>query len=440
MPISAVPRPAAAMAGESNSLARPAIWIAKTVRGESIWRWLTVAYGAYWILFIAGAYTDQPVFNNAGALFILAALGWATLERLWVRLDSVAVVCIVAALIPLVVALATNATRYPDAMVKHISLYVVMAISRILRLPAVSRSACRGVFAVQISIVLILSFLWDHGGVWDAGTRHSGLFANPNNLALIPLLLLFLTNRRDPRWMQFAAPAAVVAVLAITRTSGSIIACGVGLAIHFRSFLSPRSRLISTAVAAMLGVAFAAFVALGGEGLLPESRLANQITVMRTGLNTVLEGNPISFYQQERTLGSGSASGIWRLEHWRSTLTTYAGGTPAQRLVGFGIGSSPDHLGKLPHNEYLRVLFEQGAVGLTLFLFAWFRTIRTAPRELRYCGLILAIYSFSENNLDNFPFMSLFILFLSSGRGVADNVAGNLTVVRPAAVSREDFA
>jgi hypothetical protein len=47
--------------------------------------------------------------------------------------------------------------------------------------------------------------------------------------------------------------------------------------------------------------------------------------------------------------------------------------------------------------------------------------IRTAPAGVRYIGLIIAIYSFSENNLDNFPFMSLFILCLSA-RGVSETV------------------
>jgi hypothetical protein len=136
----------------------------------------------------------------------------------------------------------------------------------------------------------------------------------------------------------------------------------------------------------------------------------------------VLAGEQVAYYDQEKVLGPGAASGIWRLAHWRQTVATYAGGSTAQKLVGFGIGSSPGFLGKLPHNEYLRVLFEQGIVGLILFLFAWSRIIKTAPRDVRYCGLILAIYSFSENNLDNFPFMSLFILCLSAAKVEIDAV------------------
>jgi hypothetical protein len=147
--------------------------------------------------------------------------------------------------------------------------------------------------------------------------------------------------------------------------------------------------------------------------------LTNQITVMSVQFQTVLDGGNVAYYEQERVLGPGSASGIWRLVHWRRTIATYLDGTFSQQLFGFGIGSSPRLLGALPHNEYLRILLEQGIVGFLLFVFAWKRIITTAPAEVRYIGLIVSIYSFSENNLDNFPFMALFVLCLSA-RGAGD--------------------
>lgn len=419
MQIPATPRLAFAAAGDLYVPARPSIWAKRTVHGEVIWRWLALAYEAYWVFFIAGVYTGHTYFNNVGAAFVLAALGWATLERLWVKLDAAAIACIVAAFIPLVNALTANATVTADGMVKHISLYVVMVISRLLRLPVASRSASRGIFLVQIAVVIGLSFFTDRGGVWEGGTRHSGLFNNPNNLALIPMLLLCLMDRRDPKWMTTCALAAVAAVLFITRTSGSIIAYGVGFAIYFRSFLPRRWRTLVTAGVAGIVLVSVVFLGLGGERMLPDSRFVKQIGVMRTDLHSVLEGDPISFYDQEQALGSGTASGAWRLEHWRDTLIFYSRGEASQLVFGFGIGSSAIYLGKLPHNDYIRILFEQGIVGLLLFLFAWFQIIRGAPKHIRYCGVILAIYCFSENNLDNFPFMSLFILCMSAGAGVA---------------------
>ena len=382
------------------------------VSGEVFWRWLAVAYAAYWMVFVAGALTNQPVLNNVGAVFILATIGWAALERLWVEVDAVVIACLAAALIPLLVVSVSGAAAYPDAIAKHVSLYVVMALGRMLRLPLASDSRMRNIFVVQILMVLILSLLMDRGGVYDGGTRHSGLFANPNNLALIPFLLLFFVNRRrDSAAMLVAAQAVVVGVLILSRTSGAVIGYAIGLVVQFRSLLDRRWRMAVLSFAAVGALIIVALVA-GGQRLLPDTRLTNQLAVMGTDLNTVLEGQQIAYYDQEKVLGSGSASGIWRLAHWRDTFMLYARGSAAELLVGYGIGSSVAYTGTFPHNEYLRVLFEQGIIGLTLFLFTWTRIIQSAPKDVRYVGLIVAIYSFSENNLDNFPFMSLFILCL----------------------------
>jgi hypothetical protein len=160
-------------------------------------------------------------------------------------------------------------------------------------------------------------------------------------------------------------------------------------------------------------------VGMGADQLLPETRLTNQLSVMRTDFQKVIQGDDIAYYEQERALGSGSASAIWRLAHWRRTLGVYSDGTILQMVFGFGPGSSTEILGILPHNEYLRILFEHGIAGFALFIFAWYRLIRNAPSGVQYVGLIFAIYSFSENNLDNFPFMSLFILCLSATSATA---------------------
>jgi hypothetical protein len=387
----------------------------RAAAGEVAWRWLALAFGAYWTLFIFGAYSGRQELNDVGAVFILVALGWAIMERLWVRVDAIAIASFAAALIPLLVPFVSNAELYPGALVKHVSLYLVMALARLLRLPVASGSKVRGVMVAQILIILVLSMTTDRSGVWDGGTRHSGLFANPNNLALIPFLLLFFVDRgRDPIALQIVAHTIVIAVLVWTGTSGAVMAYAIGLGVHFFALMPRTWRVPAVTLLSACLLAAAGFVVYGGGSLLPETRLSNQLSVMRVELGTVLSGGEVPYYEHERELGPGAASGIWRLVHWRRTITTYAGGSLAEKVIGFGIGSSPAYLGKLPHNEYLRVLFEQGALGLTLFLFAWNRIIRTAPRDVRYIGLILAIYSFSENNLDNFPFMALFILCLST--------------------------
>ncbi len=388
-------------------------WQRKSANGEVLWSWITWAFAAYWILFVAGAVLGRKELNTVGGVLVLGVLAWIAVERLWVRLDAVVIASLVSATCIPVLQLAFSTAPVPEALFKHVSLCLVIAIARMLRLPPASQSRNRVPLATHVLTILLISLTVFKGTSWDGGTRHSGLFVNPNNLALIPfLLLLFLNPQKDKWFVRIAAHAVVVMVLVFSGTSGAVLAYGIGLAVYLSGMVSKTSRVAVWGLAGIGGLTLLTFLGMGGERLLPETRLTNQISVIRVQLGNVLDGRDISYYDQERVLGSGSASGIWRVAHWRLTIKTYLDGTPAQQIVGFGIGSSPLILGKLPHNEYLRELFEQGIIGFLLFVFTWYRMIRSAPRHARYVGLIAAIYSFSENNLDNFPFMALLILCL----------------------------
>jgi hypothetical protein len=403
---------------------RSNVWQFVTARGEALWAWITAAFTLYWILFVAGAFLGRKELNAVGGVVVLGVLAWMILERLWVRLDAVVLACLAAAAaIPLLQWMTSSEPLSSEALFKHVSLCLVMAASRVLGLTAACRSKVRLMLALQVLVILLISFTIYRGTSWDGGTRHSGLFVNPNNLALIPFLLLFLVDPvRDKLFIRLGAHAIVVAVLAYSGTSGAVLAYAIGLAIHFRNQIPQRWRTFVYSLIPITAVAGIAFFAMNGVSLLPETRLTRQIGVIGGQLQNVLEGGDVAYYEQERVLGPGTASGIWRVAHWRHTVATYLDGTPLQQLLGFGVGSSPRILGKLPHNEYLRMLFEQGLIGFLLFVFAWCRIIQTAPAHVRYIGLIVAIYSFSENNLDNFPFMALFTLCLSA-RGTIDSLA-----------------
>lgn len=398
------------------------IWQQRSASGETLWSWITWAFTAYWILFVAGAFLGHKQLNAVGGVVVLGVLAWVLLERLWVRMDAVVMASLAAATcLPLLQILFTSAPD-PESLFKHISLCLVIAVARLLQLPVAFLSKMRWSQVAQVLVILLISVTIYKGTSWDGGTRHSGLFGNPNNLALIPFLLLFFIDPvRDKWFVRVAAHGIVAAILAFSGTSGAVVAYLIGLLVHLGGMVSKRVRSVVFSMATVAGLATVAFLSMGGLRLLPETRLINQISVMGDQMQNVINGSNIAYYAQERVLGSGTGSALWRVEHWRQTLALWLDGTAVQQIFGFGIGSTVRIMGILPHNEYLRILFEQGIVGLSLFLFAWYRLIRAAPVQVRYIGLIVAIYSFSENNLDNFPFMALFILCLSA-RGVSETV------------------
>jgi hypothetical protein len=219
-----------------------------------------------------------------------------------------------------------------------------------------------------------------------------------------------------------------VIVLGFTSTSGAVVAYILGLAIFLGSKLSSRNRIMAWSFAAVAALVAGIGFSVIEESLVPDTRLTKQIFLMRSEVGKVLAGENIQYYAYERTMGSGTGSALWRVQHWRDIVVAYGEGSTVEQLFGFGPGSSIKVAELLPHNEYLRMFFEEGIVGLLLFLFAWYRIIRTAPASIRYVAITIAIYSFSENNLDNFPFMALLALCLS-GNVVVDQVKA--VTVRP---------
>jgi O-Antigen ligase len=389
---------------------------ALVISGEQIWARIGWTFLAYWGLFVAGSVTDHKELNSIGGMMLLAVLAWSARDRLWVRLDSVAIASLAAALIPLLHFVWTPSPALAQAYVKYASVCMAIFLARTLHLPEASTCRKRWLLALGVIGIVILSLTVFRGSAFDGGARHSGLFPNPNNLALIPFLLLCLLDRtRDTLSVRIGAHVLVITVLGYTGTSGAILAYGIGLIVHLRSELTGFWRGLVTSVAVGGVVAASALLFLDTRTFVPETRLTNQIAVIHTEFQNVLRGDAIAYYDQvERELGPGTGSAIWRLAQWRYTIAVWSEGSPIDKLVGFGPGSTTESLGILPHNEYVRVLYEAGIVGLALFGFSFYGMIRTAPPAIRYVGLIFAIYSFSENNLDNFPFMALLVLCLSA--------------------------
>jgi hypothetical protein len=123
----------------------------------------------------------------------------------------------------------------------------------------------------------------------------------------------------------------------------------------------------------------------------------------------------VTYADLVRLLGTSDLSFIFRLKHWVDLLDLYATGTPYQQLFGYGAGSSIrlSQMHLVPHNDYVRYLFEFGAVtwaGFVIILTVSFARLGRSWATVPLLGV--AIYFFSENLINNFLAMIVFYFSL----------------------------
>jgi hypothetical protein len=121
--------------------------------------------------------------------------------------------------------------------------------------------------------------------------------------------------------------------------------------------------------------------------------------------------------------GSTDLSGFFRLNHWTNIWDLYTSGGIGTWLFGYGAGQTQvlTIAALVPHNDYLRVLAEYGVFSLIIFV-CFLQHIRSGLRTgaSKVLFLVLCIYLFSENLVDNFTSMALFFGY-----------AGRLTAMHP---------
>jgi hypothetical protein len=131
----------------------------------------------------------------------------------------------------------------------------------------------------------------------------------------------------------------------------------------------------------------------------------------------------MSYAELVQLTGTTDLSAFFRLIHWSNIWDLYTSGGIGTWLFGYGPGQTPvlTYAGLVPHNDYLRVLAEYGFFSFLVFVL-FLQHIRSGLRTGagKVLFLVLCIYFFSENLVDNFTSMALFFGY-----------AGRLTAMRP---------
>jgi hypothetical protein len=131
----------------------------------------------------------------------------------------------------------------------------------------------------------------------------------------------------------------------------------------------------------------------------------------------------MSYGQLVRLTGSTDLSSFFRLIHWTNIWDLYTNNGFMTLLFGYGAGQTAllTYSALVPHNDYLRILAEYGIFNLIVFV-AFLLHVRSnlTSGATKVLFLVLCIYFFSENLLDNFTSMALFFAYAGRVATAAD--------------------
>lgn len=312
---------------------------------------------------------------------------------------------------------------------KHIVVCILYVFIFSMGLAPIYSTPFRSVFILILLFMGLVSFFVPNISETDDVMRMSGFFVNANNFSLTMMTLLFLIDEeKDNRIRKILIHAVLLLFLLLSGTSGAILAYLGAMLFKYFILLKSSNKYRNKWVLVPIGIALILLVCMLTTNLFMDvpivKRIANQLSLVWHELPLAASGYELDYGNMSNMYDIDDFSGLWRISHWRTCIDVIADTNIIQLLCGYGIGTSNLLMYNEPHNDYLRVLIEQGIIGLTLY-FAFFMTVfRRFDSRYWYCIVAVALYCFTENNMDNLLFMSIFVFFLASGQ--------NRTQIQPA--------
>jgi hypothetical protein len=285
------------------------------------------------------------------------------------------------------------------------------------------RLSIRVTFAI---LVITPLFIWAaqlvQSGFQVDGIRETSIFANRNNASVYAVSVLgmyaVLTGRALRSILVFLAVGVMFGTL------GVMLAVVIALAL---TVAKPRE----------LGF-LVLLVAAGAAGYMvwPEVGPFQRVTPVVDSVRYLAEGrinlNTVTFGELVLMLKTQDLSFIFRLKHWTDLVNVLAHADLYHWLFGHGVGASVrlSELHLVPHNDYLRYLFEFGVVTLTGILGMFVMVLARLGRRWETVPLLaVMVYLFSENLITNYTAIAFF--YFSAGC-LSERVAAE----RRAAVAR----
>lgn len=383
---------------------------------------LFVAQFTAYVLLMGLAYTAQAGFIKhvgnvyAVVIFGLVAFAWATRRYPPSNWSTAVVLSYVVYLTGITCSVAVN----PD----HIDWGDLVKISLVPAFMIFGAAFERGRAArgepvlwqrgdVRLMLVLLIAVplaTWGaqllQSGFEIDGIRETSIFANRNNAAVYAVTLLAMVavvlGRPVRSLILFMAAGLMFGTL------GVLLAVVIALAL---TVARPRELLV-----------LALLIVAAGAGYLiwPDEKPFVRFTPVIDSIRFIVDGriklHSTTFGELVLLLKTQDLSFVFRLKHWVDMLAVWSAADVYHWLFGFGVGSAvrESELRLLPHNDYLRLLFEFGLVTLVAFVAMLALVFVRLGRSWETVPLLaVAIYLFSENLVTNYTAMAFF--FFSAG-------------------------
>lgn len=386
------------------------------------WRLPGLGFLLYSVISVAAHLLDARGLLSVGGTLVLlcVCIAWCR-STMAVRVDKTVELVLCILLLAIFTTLRDPTQTVFHNLFKHAVICILYILVFSMELRPIYSTPFRTVFVLALFFMGLVSLTVPEAGEVDDVRRMAGFFVNANNLSLTMMTLLFLIDeRRDSRAKKAFFHAVVILFLILSGTSGAILAyLGAMLfkCLTFaRSVGRPQSKLILVLMIIALIVVGCLLPARLYTDVPLAKRIVAQLSLVWQEFPLAASGHELDYGRLSEVYGTGDCSGIWRISHWRACIGVVARANMFQLLCGHGVGASSLLLYKLPHNDYLRVLIEQGILGLVLSLLFFLIVFRRIDRQYGYCIVAVALYCFTENNMDNLLFMSIFVFFLASAQ------------------------
>lgn len=233
------------------------------------------------------------------------------------------------------------------------------------------------------------------------------IFSNRNNAALyaIVLSILFVILNMRLRWMM----CYLVFIAALFGTLGVLMAVILSIAFVY----AKKGKLWQLAL--LSGALILSLL------LMPGIPVFERLSGLNAGLSYLLSSGEIWHISEmnygdlsQIMGGSSDVSFFFRIKHWSELMISYLSSSMPEMLFGHGVGSSvrDTSMHLVPHNDYLRYLYECGVLPFIGFALLNIRIVKDlASSYVAVPFMTVSLYFFSENLINNFLSMMLFYFF-----------------------------